>query len=160
MAALVAFKDADFGTVFDRIGRAPNQMRIAAAFDAADRPNKFLLLDDEGTLLHSPAPNPDGAPNAADKRCGIRTTSVCVTKKLCKTPKWNRIETVLPPAARAEAECGQRVRRGTARGFKVMTYQRRRPADLELSPGNGGFVPRVGKDAAHTNISTIRRAVP
>lgn len=62
MAALVAFKDANLGTVFfDRIGRASNQMRIAAAFDAADRPNKFLLLDDEGTLLHGPAPNPDGA---------------------------------------------------------------------------------------------------
>jgi hypothetical protein len=82
MAALVALKDANFGTVFfDRIGRASNQMSIAAAFDAADRPNKFLLLDDEGTLLHGPAPNPDGAPNAADKRCGIRTAPLCATKK-------------------------------------------------------------------------------
>ena len=61
MAALVALKDANLGTIFfDRIGRASNQMRIAAAFDAADRPNKFLLLDDEGTLFHGPAPNPDG----------------------------------------------------------------------------------------------------
>jgi hypothetical protein len=85
-------------------------MGIAAAFDAADRPNKFLLLDDEGTLLHGPAPNPDGAPNAADKRCGIRTAPLCATKKLCKTLKWNPIETVPPRAATSEAECGQRVR--------------------------------------------------
>ena len=59
MPALVALKDANFGTVFFyRIGRASNQMGIAAAFDAADRPNKSLLLDDEGTLLHSPVPQP------------------------------------------------------------------------------------------------------
>jgi hypothetical protein len=59
MPALVAFEDANFGTVFfDRIGRASNQMGIAAAFDAADRPNEFLLLDDEGTFLHSPVPQP------------------------------------------------------------------------------------------------------
>ena len=82
MAALVALKDANLGTVFfDRIGRASNQMRIAAAFDAADRPNKFLLLDDEGTLLHGPPPTPTVPPNAADKRCGIRTTPLCATKK-------------------------------------------------------------------------------
>jgi hypothetical protein len=61
MPALVALKDANFGTVlFDRIGRASSQMRIAAAFDAAKRPNKFQFLDDEGTLLHSPPPTPDG----------------------------------------------------------------------------------------------------
>ncbi len=59
MPALVALKDANFRTIlFDRIGRASSQMRIAAAFDAAKRPNKCLFLDDEGTLLHSPAPNP------------------------------------------------------------------------------------------------------
>jgi hypothetical protein len=85
MAALVAFKDANFRTVFfDRIGRASNQMGIAATFDAADRPDKLLLLDDEGTLLHSPAPNPDGAPNAADKRCRIRTTPLARRKSCAK----------------------------------------------------------------------------
>jgi hypothetical protein len=48
MPALVAFKYANFrAIVFDRIRRASNQMRIAAAFDAMQRPNKFLLLDDE-----------------------------------------------------------------------------------------------------------------
>jgi hypothetical protein len=59
MPALVALKNANFGTVlFDRIWRASGQMGIAAAFDAAKRPNKSLFLDDEGTLFHSPAPNP------------------------------------------------------------------------------------------------------
>lgn len=80
MAALVALKDADFGTVFfDRIGRASNQMGIAAACDAADRPNKFLLLDDEGTLLHGPPPTPTvglmrltkGA-ELGQRRCALR----------------------------------------------------------------------------------------
>ena len=67
MPALVALKDANFGAVFfHRIGRAANQMGIAAAFDAADRPNKSLLLDDEGTLLHSPPPPPDGPPNGPE----------------------------------------------------------------------------------------------
>ena len=75
--ALVALKDADFGTIIlDRVGRAPNQMGIAAALAAANRPNEFLLLDDEGTLLHSPAPDPDGRTSMqSDKRCGIRTKS-------------------------------------------------------------------------------------
>jgi hypothetical protein len=60
MAALVALKDANFGPVLPgRIGRAANQMRIAATFAAANRPNKRLFLDDEGTLLHSQAPTPD-----------------------------------------------------------------------------------------------------
>jgi hypothetical protein len=80
MAALVALKDANLGTIFfDRIGRASNQMRIAAAFDAADRPNKFLLLDDEGTLLHGPPPSPTvrvmGLTKGAElgqRRCALR----------------------------------------------------------------------------------------
>jgi hypothetical protein len=73
MPALVALEDANFGTVlFDRIGRASGQMGIAAAFDAAKRPNKSLFLDDEGTLLHSPAPNPRrSASMQSDKGRGI-----------------------------------------------------------------------------------------
>ena len=56
VSAVVAFEDANFGAVpFDRIGRAPNQMRIAAAFATADRSNEFLLLDDERTPFHCPA---------------------------------------------------------------------------------------------------------
>ena len=53
--ALVALEDANFGAVAsDLIGRAPGEMRIAAAFAAADRSNEFLLLDDEGTPFHCP----------------------------------------------------------------------------------------------------------
>jgi hypothetical protein len=59
MPALVAFEDANFRPVLlSRIGRAANQMRIAAAFAAANRSNKGLFLDDEGTFLHSQAPTP------------------------------------------------------------------------------------------------------
>jgi hypothetical protein len=35
-------------------------MGVAAAFATTKRFNKNLFLDDEGTFLHSPAPNPDG----------------------------------------------------------------------------------------------------
>jgi CelD/BcsL family acetyltransferase involved in cellulose biosynthesis len=75
MAAFVAFEHADLGTVvLDRIGRASCQMRIAAAFDAAKRPNESLLLDDEGTRLHSPAPDPSTVElMQSDKRYGIGT---------------------------------------------------------------------------------------
>jgi hypothetical protein len=67
MPALVALKDLNFGAVlFDRIGRASSQMGIAAAFDAANRLNEFLLLDDEGTRLHSPAPQPQRSRLNAD----------------------------------------------------------------------------------------------
>ncbi len=59
--ALVTLKDANFGAIpFDRIGRASSQMGIAAAFAAAKRSNKLQFLDNEGTLLHSTAPTPDG----------------------------------------------------------------------------------------------------
>ena len=57
--ALITLKDANFGAIpFDRIGRATSQMGVAAAFAAADRSNEFLILDDEGTPLQSPAPDP------------------------------------------------------------------------------------------------------
>jgi hypothetical protein len=80
MPALVAFKYANFrAIVFDRIRRASNQMRIAAAFYAMQRPNKFLLLDDEGTLLHGPPPSPTvrvmGLTKGAElgqRRCALR----------------------------------------------------------------------------------------
>jgi hypothetical protein len=87
MPALVALKDANFGTVlFDRIGRASSQMRIAAAFDAAKRPNESLFLDDEGTLLHSPAPNPRRSNfMQSDKGREIWTVPQFSVKKLCKT---------------------------------------------------------------------------
>ena len=56
MSAVVALKDANFGAVsLDWIGRATSQMRVAAAFAAADWPNEFLVFDDEGTPFHSPA---------------------------------------------------------------------------------------------------------
>jgi hypothetical protein len=59
MAAFVAFEHANFGTVFfDRIGRTSDQMGIAAAFDAANRPDECLLLDDEGTRIQAPTPTP------------------------------------------------------------------------------------------------------
>jgi hypothetical protein len=56
--ALVTLEDANFGAIpFDLIGRAPSQMGVAAAFAAADRSNKSLILDDEGTPFHCPARN-------------------------------------------------------------------------------------------------------
>jgi hypothetical protein len=70
VSALVTLEDADFGAIlFDRIGRAPSQMRIAAAFAAADRSNKFLSLDDVGTPFHSPArdQNPRQSSNLAKR---------------------------------------------------------------------------------------------
>jgi hypothetical protein len=75
MSALVAFKDANLRPVLPgRIGRAADQMRIAAAFAAANRSNKRLFLDDEGTLLHSQAPTPGQLRlMRPDKRRGIRT---------------------------------------------------------------------------------------
>ncbi len=86
--ALVTLKDANFGAVpFDRIGRASSQMGIAAAFAAAERSNKLQFLDDEGTLLHSTAPDPRRSSSMrADKKYGIRTTSPPPVKKLCKSP--------------------------------------------------------------------------
>jgi hypothetical protein len=65
MSALMALKYTDFRAVSAvRIRRAANQMSIAAAFTTAKRLNKSLFLDDEGTFLHSPAPNPDGTRHA------------------------------------------------------------------------------------------------
>jgi hypothetical protein len=96
-------------------------MRIATAFDAADRPNKFLLLDDEGTFLHSPAPNPDGALNAADKRCGITTTPRRAVKKTVQNGEMDLDPTVPPAGVRSLAQCGQRVRHWAARGSEIMT---------------------------------------
>jgi hypothetical protein len=89
MPALVALKDANFGTVlFDRIGRASSQMRITAAFDAAKRPNKSLFLDDEGTLLHSPAPNPRRSDfMQSDKGCEIWTVPKFPVKSCAKRPR-------------------------------------------------------------------------
>jgi hypothetical protein len=59
VSAGVALKDANFGAVsLDWIGRATSQMRVAAAFAAADWPNEFLVFDDEGTPFHSPRPSP------------------------------------------------------------------------------------------------------
>jgi hypothetical protein len=56
VSALVALENANFRAIpFDLIGRAPSQMRIAAALGAADRSNESLLLDDEGSPFHSPA---------------------------------------------------------------------------------------------------------
>ena len=56
--ALVALEDANFGAVsLDLIRGAASQMSIAAALAAADRSNKFLILDDEGTPFHCPARN-------------------------------------------------------------------------------------------------------
>jgi hypothetical protein len=55
MPALVAFENANFGAItLDLIGRASRQVRVAAALGATDRSNESLLLDDEGTPLHSP----------------------------------------------------------------------------------------------------------
>jgi hypothetical protein len=55
MPALVAFESANFGAItLDLIGRASRQVRVAAALGATDRSNESLLLDDEGTPLHSP----------------------------------------------------------------------------------------------------------
>jgi hypothetical protein len=63
MSALMALEDADLGAVPPvRIRRAANQMGVAAAFAATKRFNKNLFLDDEGTFLHSPAPNPRRSP--------------------------------------------------------------------------------------------------
>jgi hypothetical protein len=92
MPALVALKDTNFGTVlFDRIGRASSQMRIAAAFDAAKRPNKPLFLDDEGTLLHSPAPNPRRSTfMQSDKGREIWTIAKFPVKSCAKRPRAGR----------------------------------------------------------------------
>ena len=72
--ALVALKDANFGTVpFHLIGRAASQMRIAAAFAAADRSNEFLILDDKGTFFHCPARDQDSpGPCNLAKRAELR----------------------------------------------------------------------------------------
>jgi hypothetical protein len=52
----MALKNANFGAIpLEWIGRTPTQMRVAAAFAAADRSNEFLILDDEGTPFHCPA---------------------------------------------------------------------------------------------------------
>jgi hypothetical protein len=65
----VTLENADFRAIpVVGIGRAPNQMRITAAFATTNRPNGRLLLDDEGTFLHSPAPNPDGCLLCAPKK--------------------------------------------------------------------------------------------
>jgi hypothetical protein len=57
VSAVVALKNANFGAIpLNWIGRAPSQMCVAAAFAAADRPNEFLILDDEGTPFHCPPP--------------------------------------------------------------------------------------------------------
>ena len=99
MPALVALKDANFGTVlFDRIGRASSQMRIAAAFDAAKRPNKPLFLDDEGTLLHSPAPNPRRSNfMQSDKRREIWTIAKFPVKSCAKRPRPEEEPALSPP---------------------------------------------------------------
>jgi hypothetical protein len=56
VSALVTLEHAELGAIpFDRIGRAPNQMRIAAAPGTADRSNEFLIFDDERTPFHCPA---------------------------------------------------------------------------------------------------------
>jgi len=56
--AFEALEDANFGAVAsDLIGRTPGEMRVAAAFAAADGSNEFLLLDDEGTPFHCPGRN-------------------------------------------------------------------------------------------------------
>jgi hypothetical protein len=69
----------------------------------------FCSLTTKERFSTGPPPTPTVPPNAADKRCGIRTTPLCATKKLCKTSNWNPIETVPPRAGTSEAECGQRV---------------------------------------------------
>ena len=77
VAALVTLKDAGLSSIpFDRIGRAPSQMRIAAAFAAADRSNKSLLFDDVRTPFHSPVrdQHPQATFNCGKR--GIRTASV------------------------------------------------------------------------------------
>jgi hypothetical protein len=66
-------------------------------------------------------------------------------KKLCKTPKWNPIEMVPPAAGGWKPNAAKGFGIGTARSLKVMTYQRRCPADFGTSIRNSGFVPRVGK---------------
>jgi len=92
MPAFVALKDANFGTVlFDRIRRASSQMSIAAAFDAAKRSNKLLFLDDEGTIFHSPAPNPRRSGlMQSDKGREIWTVPKIPCEKLCKrSMRWH-----------------------------------------------------------------------
>lgn len=91
----MTLKDADLGAVpFDRIGRAPSQMRIAAAFAAANWSNESLLLDDVGTPFHSPPATNIPATMRSGKARGIRTARRLAVKNLCTT-----VGKDLPPSA-------------------------------------------------------------
>jgi hypothetical protein len=106
MPALVALKDANLRTVVvDRIGSASSQMRIAAAFDTAERSNKFLFLDDEGTLLHSPAPDPRRSGlMQSDKGRGIWTKPKFLVKRCAKRPTGMEGNRAGTPMGRPEAK--------------------------------------------------------
>jgi hypothetical protein len=59
MSAFVTFEDANFEAVaFDLIERAQGEMRIAAAFGAADWSNECQVPSDKGTPFHSPRLRP------------------------------------------------------------------------------------------------------
>jgi len=113
MSALMALEDADLGAVPPvRIRRAANQMGAAAAFATTKRFNKNLFLDDEGTFLHSPAPNPDGCLLCTSKKGrGIWTTVAGTVKKLCKTAPRKMAPKARRPDRCQEMEGEQRVAR-------------------------------------------------
>jgi hypothetical protein len=84
-------------------------MGAAAAFATTKRFNKNLFLDDEGTLLHSPAPNPDGLPHP--KRARNLDHGGGTVKKLCKTAPRKMAPKARRPDRCQEMEGEQRVAR-------------------------------------------------
>jgi hypothetical protein len=106
VAALVTLKDAGLGSIpFDRIGRAPSQMRIAAAFAAADRSNKSLLLDDVRTPFHSPVrdQHPQATFNCG-KRAELGRQACGYEKPVQNRCNGRRNQYLFPPSYRPKCE--------------------------------------------------------
>jgi hypothetical protein len=107
-------------------------MRIAAAFDAADRSNKFLFLDDEGTFLHSPPPTPTVHLMRLTKGAELGRRWSCLVKKLCKTRRSDGKDRCPVAVGRVAARIrSKRLRIGLS-DSPIVTRSSKRAGRLEL----------------------------